>query len=249
MNAEYDRREENCRKRRKERPGRILCFLFLIFCLTEAVIGIYRYQKQQKPYEFVLTSPEPLTEEIAEQIADISGVEIFSPVLQMEVTLEINQYKAAVMLTGVNFSVYPVEYEAWVSRLEKGNKPVIFLGKNCFTELQDRNGKRISEQEAQALISETKRFLGDGTYNQKEFSLKLGVGEKDVDITAGGILLSPDNEILMNYEDLRMQMTQMAEDTHVRQAWIRVNGLKNTIKVQEILSAAGMTFDRNYIPE
>ena len=110
MNPEYDWREALCRQRRKNRPARICYVLILAGFLAAAVYRGYEWKQQQGVVEFIVTSPQPLTREIAEQIAGMPGVEAFSPVLQTEALIKINQYKTSVMLTGADLSVYPVKY-------------------------------------------------------------------------------------------------------------------------------------------
>lgn len=259
MNLKFDQREVYYRDRRMKRPLRLcVCAALCVFVIA-ALTWLYNWYIMRGAYSFTIQSGKNLTQEVVDGIGSRAGVEAFSPILQTNVILEVNGYQTSVLLTGVDFDTYPLQYDTWIKELFVGSQPVILIGENCFSSLMDHNQHMISEEDAQSLLISCQKSLGIGEgelpdwisqeermmieENREEFMLSLYMEEDALDVVIGGILKYPESEIVMRYEDLRRLLSEAAMDTGVKQAWITVKGMENAVSLQEELVAAGMEAD------
>ena len=265
MNLKFDQREAYYRKRRATRPLRFCAFAAICVFVIAVLIWGYYWYIMKGTCSFTIRSQQNLTQEMVDVIGSRSGVEAFSPVLQENVTLKVNDYETDVLLTGVDFDVYPLEYDTWVSQLSVGSQSVVLVGQGCFSALMDYNRHIISEEDASSLLIACKKSLGNGygeeadwiseeermmiEENREEFDFAIQMGEDTLDTIAGGVLKSPENEIVISYESLHKLLAESAKDTGVKQAWLTVKGMKNAADLQEELLMAGMEADTDLIQQ
>ena len=268
MNLKFDHREAYYKKRRETRPLRICAFAAVCIFAAAALCWGYYWYIMQGEYSFTIQSQQRLTGETADAIGSRTGVQACSPILQENAVLKINDYEANVLLTGVDPDNYPLEYAAWVNQLFVGSQPVVLIGQDCFSALTDHNGHAILEENAKALFIACKKSLADG-YGEDadwiseeerrimedhteefQFAIQMeGAAFDTIDTIIGGILRSPENEIVMSYENLRQLLADAAGDTGVYQVWVKVKGIKNAADLQEELAQTGVEADIDLVQQ
>ena len=131
----------------------------VLFCIIAAAAARWgrEYAKENRAYGLWIQAAEDLKKELVEEFRKISGFCRFLPAKTAWVTIQIDTYTMQAEVIGVDIRQYPVKWEKISGAQEEiamGNTPLLFFGKDAFTELEDQMGYAPLESKIKQWIQE-----------------------------------------------------------------------------------------------
>lgn len=216
--------KENMRKRNIYRDIVILAVLcFLIFSLWKLVEF---WQKERNIYRFSIQSDSDLTQSMADEFQNISGLLRFDSVDTVRVTAKLEDYEMEAELYGCNLEEYPLKWQKSDRKILMNNTPSLFFGADSFSFFADKYGFCPDKGKIKKWIE-----------NYQDLTLIVVDEEgRKIEAKVCGILKEPGDKIYMD----KGQMEEIFQDSACTLGgYMEISGYQNKKKAREILENAG----------
>lgn len=170
-----------------------------------------------------------IPEEILQTMCEFPGLEEIWTVIQMEVTVKIDDYSTQAVVQGVDLSGYPLEVVQSCGKKSMGTHPLFAAGEEFFDQLQDRNGGKISERQKKILMENLEEMKAEVSLGDIDYSEDMG---EFLGIVKGGSLY-------MDQEQMKQWLTAKGLQPRVTKVCMRIRGKGRAEKVQSDLEKAG----------
>lgn len=207
----------------------VICAV-IIFLITLGVNLCKTYLREQRSYGFTIQSETELTEAVAAEIKNISGICRFEPASFAMVTIKLEEYTLETKMMGIDLEAYPLDWKETEGNVILGNTSALFFGIDAFGMFSDKNGHSPGKREIKSWM-------------EQYHNLPVTITDESGHTKKGrifGILKSPGTMVCME----KSQMEEIfGEFCQVTGGYMEIYGYQNMKKAKDVLERGGFVVE------
>ena len=224
---------------KKRKVDGFTCFVFLlvflsVFFMIQLLHGI---KEEQKQYTTLISLGDfQYDSDFLDKISKITGIQEIWPVVEIPVTIKIDDYTKSCTFSGIDFDAFTTDSRQDVY----GNTPILIFGRRVLENMKDSNGHTISKKQQE-------KYLEEGTELEIAYSIKNAENTLSVDeasyvspqniflpCTVAAILTEEEEQIYLPLFQAQMLCTKNGIPMKVSKVLLKIKGKENLEKAREL---------------
>lgn len=219
----------------------IFFVILILFFFLRILLG---FHEEKKEYTVLLPLGDfSYDADFLKQVAKIKGIQEIWPVVEVPITLFIDDYSKTTVFSGVDLNAFTE-----VSRSEDfGNTPLLLLGQNALADMKDSNGHTISQkqqekylkmEEALAITYQIDTEEGSENLYANEASVTEGNPSRNAGLPCktAAILQENSTQIYIPISQARNLCQEAGMEMKVTKILLKINGKENLKKAEQLFN-------------
>ena len=136
---------------KKQKVDGFTCFVFLLLSLASFFLIqlLFGTKEEQKQYTTLISLGNlQYDSDFLKKAAKINGIQELWPIVEVPVTIKIDDYTKTCIFSGIDFDAFTTDSE----QDTYGNTPVLILGGKALENMKDSNGHTISQKQQEKYL-------------------------------------------------------------------------------------------------
>lgn len=214
----------------------LLLVLLAMFFLIRLLAGIL---DERKTYTALVSLGEiPYNEEFLNQAAKIEGIQEIWPVVEIPVTIKIEDYTESTCFLGIDLNAFSRDK----APEEFGSTPFLLLGNKSLQDMKDSNGHSISQKQQKKYLKAGENlpityFVSEDNSVPQGDDITADNSSSFLPCTMGKLLENDSTQIYIPLSQAQSICQKAGLSMKVTQILVKVKGKANLERVKQLLSA------------
>lgn len=224
---------------KKQKVDGFTCFVFLLISLSVffMIQLLHGVKEEQKPYTALIPLGDfQYDSDFLDKISKITGIQEIWPVVEIPVTIKIDDYTKSCIFSGIDFDAFTTNpgYNVY------GNTPILIFGRRVLENMKDSNGHIISKKQQEKYLEEGTKL--EITYSIENAENTLSVDEASyvlpqnvfLPCTVAAILTEEEEQIYLPLSQAQMLCSKNGIPMNVSKVLMKIKGKENLEKAREL---------------
>lgn len=223
---------------KKQKIDGFTCFVFLLlslalFFLIQLLYGI---KEEQKQYTTLISLGNiQYNSDFLKRAAKINGIQELWPVVEVPVTIKIDDYTKTCVFSGIDFGAFTTDSP----QNTYGNTPVLILGGKALENMKDSNGHTISQKQQEKYLktgADLPITYSIGTANDPEaFTETPTTSQKTTFLPCKVAAILPEEDrIYLSLSQAQALCSKTGTQVNVPKILLKIKGKENMEKAREL---------------
>lgn len=233
---------------KKKKIDGFTCLVFLLlamvfFFFIQLLVGM---QEEKKQYTFLVSLGDiTYDEDFLKKAAKIKGIKEIWPVVEIPVTIKIEDYTEATTFLGIDLNAFGKN----PNQENLGNTPMLLLGEKSLQNMKDSNGHSISKKQQEKYLKMGKNlnvFYFMSGEKEKENSvflnnLKSLAQNSEIEIQntylpckVAAVMEKESDNIYIPFSQAQNLCSEAGKQPKITKVFLKINGKKNLEKAKQL---------------
>lgn len=214
-------------------------YLLLVLAAITVVWQFWMLGKEQKKEEQIWKiCAQSLDGEIPEEMLltmqEFPGLEKIQTVLEAEVTVSVDGYTMQAVIQGVDFTTFPLNAVKSAGKKQMGLSPLLAVGEDVFSQLQDLDGRGITVRQKDLLLEHI---------TDLKAKIKLNGEERRGD-EGEFLAVVKESGIFMEKVQMQQWLSSKEMETKTGKVYLEIKGEQEAVQAESSLQKAGLEVRR-----